>query len=243
MIKWLARLIEPGNEWVPPRTGRAVQEEAESIISEAPNTGQRSEIQERAGTTERKCVCVCVCEREKEMFHTATRGQWELILLLSSPLPSLAVLAVGWWIHCFLKFVCKHGLYSLLSYLLGPRFSVFSSLFHHTRCLFFSFISSSLLFLLFLLKSIHSFVYFCVSDAVTRSLSRATSPPIINVCWLCVCVCYVHACTMSSYVLPLVYARPLFSSSPPSLSGPTFVSPPPPPPLPPLCRLSDRTPL
>ena len=126
---------------------------------------------------------------------------------------------------------------------LRAPFSVFSSLFHHTRCLFFSFISSSLLFLLFLLKSIHSFVYFCVSDAVTRSLSRATSPPIINVCWLCVCVCYVHACTMSSYVLPLVYARPLFSSSPPSLSGPTFVSPPPPPPLPPLCRLSDRTPL
>lgn len=147
MIKWLARLIEPGNEWVPPRTSRAVQEDcwvhhlwASALRQQqpgwtAPNTGQRSEIQERAGTTERKCVSVC--EREKEMFHTATRGQWELILLLSSPLPSLAVLAVGWWIHCFLKFVCKHGLYSLLSYLLGPC-SLFSHLFFitHTACSF-----------------------------------------------------------------------------------------------------------
>lgn len=130
---------------VPPRSGRhqcwTARTTGQKIWNKSEN---RNKKEERVAETERECVSVsmCVCERKRDVPHSA-RGQWELIFLLSYPLASLAVLAVRWWIHCFLKFVCNHRLCALFSYLLGPCSLFFSSLFHHPDCLFLSFISPS----------------------------------------------------------------------------------------------------
>ncbi len=247
MIKWLAWLIEPGNEWVAPRTSRAVQLAARLLSTSSlchhaeAGTGaewpepraKKSEIKVRTGTRERRerlkrrnCVwvLVCVCERERDVPHSA-RGQWELIFLLSYPLASLAVLAVRWWIHCFLKFVCNHRLYALLSYLLGPCSLFFSSLFHRPHSLFFSFISPSpsllLLFFFFFLLHLNPF-HFCVFLLLLCCNMRSFKGKVSsNNQWLFayyVCVCFVHVCAMSIYLMLLVCGQPLFLSFPPSHS-------------------------
>lgn len=90
------------------------------------------------------------------------RGQCELIFLLSYPLASLAVLAVRWWIHCFFKFVCNHCLYVLLSYLSGPHFLFFSSLFHHPSYLLFPFLCLTF----WLTHSLLFFIFFPCSFAI-----------------------------------------------------------------------------
>lgn len=151
MIKWLARLIEPGNEWVAPRTSRGVQLAGRLLSTSSLRSGgqpgwtgptmgrNKSQIQVKTATTERRVrrthrgsvwMLLCLWARERDVPHRA-RGQWELILPLSYPPASLALLADRWWIHCFLKFVCNHRLYALLSYLSGP-FPLFLIFIPHT---------------------------------------------------------------------------------------------------------------
>lgn len=173
-------------------------------------------------------MLLCVCERERNVPHRA-RGQWELIFLLSYPLASLALLAVRWWIHCFLKFVCNIVYIPsfLISQDLAPCFSPSLFFISQIAC-FFSFISPSLshtfvFFFIFLLKSFF-FASFCFF-LITWAFTRAASLMIINDCYVFPCLCVsmfmcVQVCVMhsNSNLMLLVCQQHHFLLFPPSCS-------------------------
>lgn len=199
MIKWLARLIEVGNEWVAARTSRAEQLEGKTAEYNVSLPLQYVQRQGRHGPKNLKHKRAreqWVCVREKEMFHVALGGQWVLIFLLSYPLASLAVLAVRWWIHCFLKFVCNHRLYALLSLISKGPAPCFSHLFFishisphlplsHTHTL-----THTLLLFIFFLPHL----LFCIFSLLPCSITRSFKGNICDNRWLLACV-FVHACT------------------------------------------------